>query len=287
MKAVFISGATSGIGLEAAKRLDELGWRVFAAGLPGDDFAPLRAGASERLTPQPLDITDADAVAQAVEQVLNVTGDSGLHGLVNSAGIQIVSPLEALPIERLEQQLSVNLTGHLRVTQAFLPALRKAQGRIVNVSSLMGRVAMPLLGAYSISKHALEALTDVLRLELAPWGIHVASIQPGAVATPMTSGMGAMLQEAEASLPEPVQGAYADLFDAMGTALAQQNAGAVPVQKVADAILHALSSDRPKTRYPVGAAAAGLLAMRTYAPDTVGDAILKRALGLPRTSTKM
>ncbi len=279
-KTVFISGATSGIGFAAAQQLDALGWRVFAAGLPDGDFTALTQEASQNLTALPLDITDAQAVSEAAAQIIQETDDSGLHGLVNSAGIQIVSPLEALPIERLQQQLEVNLYGHLRMTQALLPALRKARGRIVNVSSLMGRVAMPLLGAYSISKHALEALTDGLRLELAPWGIHVASVQPGAVATPMTAGMQQMLAEAEAELPEQAQADYADLFQAMSGALAQQNANAVPVEKVADAILHALSSDNPKIRYAVGAAAAGLLAMRTYAPDAIGDAILKRALGL-------
>lgn len=280
MKTAFISGATSGIGLATAITLDGMGWRVYAAGLQNEDFDTLTKDTSKRFTPISLDITDTEAVNLVASHVIEETRDTGLHGLINSAGIQVVAPLETLPIEQLQQQLNVNLYGHLRVTQALLPALRNAPGRIINVSSLMGRVAMPLLGAYSISKHALEAMTDVLRLELAPWRIHVASVLPGAVATPMTNSMDAILPEAEATLPEAAQADYAELFNAMRNALAQQNAAAISVKAVTDAILHALSSPRPKTRYAVGAAAAGLLAMRTYAPDAVGDAILKRALGL-------
>jgi NAD(P)-dependent dehydrogenase (short-subunit alcohol dehydrogenase family) len=282
MKTVLITGASSGIGLVTAKKLDTLGRRVFAVALPSDDFAALQRGASERLTVLPLDITDENAVSAASHVISNLIGDIGLQGIVNNAGITIPAPLESLPIEALRRQFEVNLFGHLRVIQAFLPLLRqsKTEKRIVNVSSLMGRVAMPLLGAYSLSKHALEAMSDVLRLELVSEGMHVAVVQPGAVATPMTDAMPHLLETSRLKLTHEQQTRYARLYTGMMRTLQKQAQSAMPPEIIADCIVHALTSPKPKTRYAPGAAVKGLMLMRRLAPDTIGDAILRRALGI-------
>lgn len=264
MKTVFISGATSGIGLVTAKKLAELGWTVYAAALPTDDFSVLPS----QINPVPLDIRNSQAVMNAAERIMR---DSGyLDAIVNNAGIQIPSPLETISIDALRQQFEVNVLGHLTVIQAMLPLLRQSDSpRIVNVSSLMGKVAMPLLGAYSMSKHALEAMSDTLRMELK---MQVSLIEMGAIATLMIAKMESML---ESSTPR-----YADLFAGMTKALRKQNERTIPPDLVAKVIIHALTAKKAKTRYIVDAATYGLFMMRKFAPDEIGDKILSWALGL-------
>ncbi len=272
---VLISGATSGIGLATALQLDQAGWQVYALAHPDDDFALLREQASERLVPLACDITDADAIAHAIAPI------ETLDALVNNAGIQVVGTLETLSISALQHQFNVNIIGHLQMIQALLPALKRAErARIVNVSSLMGKVALPVLGAYSMSKHALEAMSDVLRLELAPWGIDVIVIAPGAVQTPMTASMAQLLQDAQTHLNADQRADYAPLYASMAQTLDRQNASAVPAEQVATTIVTAIKRDQPQARYIIGAPTKGLMLMRSLAPDHIGDAILKRALGI-------
>ena len=274
-KVAFVSGATSGIGLATVRALSDSGWIVYAAALPTDDFSHL----PEVVHPITVDITNANDVQAVAERIKSEVGY--VNGLVNNAGIQIVGALETLSSEQIRKQFEVNVFGHLQVIQAMLPLLREGeQPRIVNVSSLMGKVAMPMLGAYSMSKHALEAMTDVLRLELAQWGIHVAAIEPGAVDTPMTNQMETLLKDHDASLTPDMQTKYRSLTDSMIAALETQGKQAVSAERVAGAILHALTSEKPKTRYPIGIPTVGLITMRNLAPDVVGDAILTRALRL-------
>ena len=213
-----------------------------------------------------------------MSQVRQVTNQ--LHGLVNCAGINLLGALETLPIERLSKQLEVNTFGTLCVIQACLPLLRVGKGRIVNVSSIMGEVAMPLLGAYSISKHALEAMSDVLRLELHPSGIKVSVIQMGAVQTPMTSQMRQLVDAAAAKLSEQQRIHYHWLYDGMRQALQRQAQSAISSEQVADVIFHVLTAKNPKERYRVDAASKGLSLMRRLAPEAIGDWILLKALGL-------
>ncbi len=282
MKTVFISGASSGIGRESAQILDALGWRVYAASLPGDDVQELLDHTSANCVPLELDITDADGVQRVAERIRDEAGV--LHGVVNNAGIQIPGAIEGLSVDGFRQQFEVNVFGHVQVTQALLPCLREADnGRLVFVTSIMGRVAMPALGAYSMTKHALEGLVDVLRLELAPDNIHVAAVQPGAVQTQMLDAMPDLMQKARQDTPDALQERYAALYDSMEQVLSTQADNPTPVTDVAEAVIHALTSASPKTRYGVGLPNRGLMAMRRLAPDTVGDAILKRILNLPDT----
>lgn len=261
-KSVFISGAASGIGLLTAQKCAELGWKVYAADLPDADFSALSA-----CVPLTLDIRDREAVFAAVQNI------ESLDALVNNAGVQIPSPLETISEEVLRQHFDVNLFGHLNVIQAMLPLLRKSPSpRIVNVSSLMGKVAMPMMGAYSMSKHALEAMSDTLRLELASFGIQVSLIEMGAVATPMS--------ENAASQFEPSSPLYADLLKLMAKALKKQNRNAIPPELVTKAILHALTAKKAKPRYQIDAATMGLFMMKRFAPDEIADKILLWSLGL-------
>lgn len=277
MKSVVITGASSGIGQAAAIRLAAANWRVFAAVLPSDAVAGFQA---ENISIVPLDLTHATSIQHAAEKISDVIGNDGVQGLVNNAGINVPGVLEALSIDDLRRQFEVNVFGHLRLTQALLPLLRQTEKpRIVNMSSIMGKVAMPTLGAYSMSKHALEAMTDILRLELAPQ-IQVCAIEPGAVQTPMTDAMPNMLDAAQTKMPASLQNYYSGLFAGMKKALQTQAKTAVPPELIVDCIWHALTADNPKPRYTVGAAAKGLLIMRQFAPDAVGDVILRRVLGL-------
>lgn len=278
-KTVFISGASSGIGFVTAQKLDAMGWKVYAAALPTDDFEALKNSATDNLVALPLDIRNPEAVQAAMKQI---EAESGyLNGLVNNAGITVPGALEALALDAVRQQFEVNVFGHLQVTQAMLPLLRQADdARIVNVSSVMGKVAMPLLGAYSMSKHALEAMSDVFRMELAQFGIHVAIIEMGAVDTPMTANIEECTQYYRKGMSEELDNHYADLYEKMIASTVKMGQQAVSPQKIAKTILHALTNSNPKTRYLIGAETAGLITMRKLVPDKFGDTILKWALGL-------
>lgn len=280
-QSVFISGATSGIGLTTAQLLDEQGWRVFAAALPNDDFSLLVNNTSERLVTLQLDITDADAITKVVQTIKEHVGNDGLQAIINNAGIQLVGALETLSANDLRQQFEVNVFGHFQVIQAMLPLLRQTRGRIINISSLMGKVAMPILGAYSMSKHALEGMSDALRLELALFGIDVILIEFGAIDTPMTNGMKVLLDNQFNSLSSEVQANYQSLYNAMTETLVQQAKNATSPEKIAEVIIHALTTNKPKPRYAISPAVKGLMMMRQFAPDEIGDSILKRALKLP------
>jgi NAD(P)-dependent dehydrogenase (short-subunit alcohol dehydrogenase family) len=256
--------------------LVQAGWHVYAAGLPQDDFSVLQ---HPQITPLPLDICDQQAVAAAAERITAQHGS--LRGIVNNAGIQIPGTLETIPMEDLQRQFQVNVFGHLHVTRTMLPLLRAAHGgRIVTVTSMMGKVALPVLGAYSMTKHALEAMCDTLRIELEPQQIQVAIIEPGAIQTPMTGSMGTLMQHAQQQMTDSLHTLYDPLYDAMNAVLQTQEQHATPPETVANAILHALSSPTPRARYAIGAAVKGLIWMRTLAPEPVGDRILKRSLGI-------
>jgi NAD(P)-dependent dehydrogenase (short-subunit alcohol dehydrogenase family) len=166
--AVVITGASTGIGEACALHLDKLGYRVFAGIRKATDGESLRRRASARLVPLRLDISDETEVGLAARNVVEALGDGGLAGLVNNAGIVVGGMLEFLPLDALRRQLEVNVVSQIAVTQAFLPSLRKARGRMVNIGSVSGLISSPFSGAYAASKFALEALTDSLRMELRP-----------------------------------------------------------------------------------------------------------------------
>lgn len=245
MKSVLITGASSGIGEATALRLARAGWGVLAGVRADADADRLRG---ERLEPVTIDVTEPATIAAVAERL----GDDPLDGLVNNAGTALAMPLEFLPLEQLRGQLEVNLVGHLAVTQALLPNLRSARGRIVNVGSIAGRSALPFLGAYAASKHALEAVTDVLRVELRPFGIEVTVIEPGTIATPIWRKGGDRFQELAADLPDELGALYGERMAAFRKAAAAAGQRAEPADEVAIVVERALSEDRPRARYVVG-----------------------------------
>lgn len=278
MKYVVVTGASTGIGEACARRLDKGGWTVFAGVRKDADGERLRAGASERLTPITLDVTDAAQIASAAKVVGDAVGSRSLHGLVNNAGIGTGGPLEFLPLDELRRAFEVNTIGALAVTQAMMPFIRAGRGRIVMISSLGGKVAAPFSGPYSASKHALEAISDSLRIELSGWNIPVAVVEPGVVATPIWEKGKAYAVVAYERLPDEAKRLYPILANA-SERLQRENDRGVDPDDVAKAVQHALSASRPRTRYPVGVDAQVATRVLTKVPDKVRDRIIRRRMG--------
>lgn len=281
MKTVLITGASTGIGEACALRLDRAGYRVFAGVRRREDAERLRAEASPQLSPIFIDVTDAQSIENARVDVWRLLDGGGLDALVNNAGVAIAGPLELLPIDAIRTQLEVNVVGQLAVTQAFLPLIRKATGRVVFMGSIGGRMATPFLGPYCASKFALEALVDSLRVELAPWRIEVAIIEPGTIATPIWSKSDSEAEALEARFNSASGADYTAATSAMREAAAAAGRRGEPASLVADAVLHAVSSPSPKTRYLVGRDARIRALLVRFVPDRLRDRLIARALKLP------
>jgi NAD(P)-dependent dehydrogenase (short-subunit alcohol dehydrogenase family) len=279
--AIVITGASTGIGRACALELDRRGFRVFA-GVRSDTAAKeLQALASARLTPVRIDVTDIASIAAAAKIVEQSVGDAGLAGLVNNAGIVVPGPLEAVPIDALRMQLEVNVIGQVAVTQAFLPLLRKARGRIVNMSSISGGIAAPYLGPYSASKFALEAITDTFRVELRRFGIRVSAVEPGPVATPIWDKSASSADRLSQEIDSKIISLYeADLVP-MRRAMAKSVQAAAPVDLVVRAVVHALTAKRPKTRYFLDWSVRVSFKCMKMVPDRLKDWILRKIIGLP------
>jgi NAD(P)-dependent dehydrogenase (short-subunit alcohol dehydrogenase family) len=277
--AVLISGASTGIGRACAEHLDGLGFTVFAGVRKQSDADSLRGAGSERTQPLMLDVTDSDSITSAMATV-DEASPAGLVGLVNNAGISAGGPLEFVGLDEWRRALEVNFIGQVAVTQAALPALRKARGRIVNMTSIGGRLASPFLGPYNASKFALEAVTDALRLELRQFGIEVAAVEPGAVATPIWEKGRASAEQATTDMPADAVRLYGAGFAAISKFIALGERTGVPPLEVARAVAHALTASRPKTRYVVGRDAKMRLALTRLLPTRAMDRLVVRAMGL-------
>jgi NAD(P)-dependent dehydrogenase (short-subunit alcohol dehydrogenase family) len=269
---VVVTGASSGIGEATAVHLRSLGFDVLAGVRKDEDAERLRRHGVEPLR---LDVTDADSIAAARSSV----GERPLAGLVNNAGVAISGPLEALPIDELRKQLEINVIGQVAVTQAFLPALRAGCGRIVNMSSIGGRVALPLMGPYNASKFALEAISDALRRELRGQGVDVVVVEPGGVKTPIWQKGNAAADEILERMPEDAVERYRPLADALRreSAVIAERSGASP-EEVAEVVGRALTVARPRTRYLVGRDAKVRAPLAKWFPDRLVDAAIARAL---------
>ena len=271
MSSVLVTGASTGIGHATAKRMLAYGLEVFAAARKDEDLERLRG---EGMTPLKLDVTDAGSIAAAKDEL----DERGLRGLVNNAGIAVSGPIEFIPLDELRQQLEVNLVGQVAVIQAFLPNVREAKGRIVNVSSIGGRMALPLVGPYAASKFGLEAVSDSLRRELRPWGIHVSLIEPGAVVTPIWERGRAVADRVEAAMGERAREYYGKLAQRIRDETEKIPDRGVDPDEVAKAIEHALTASRPKVRYVVGRDAKMRLRIKALVGDRRFDALIARTL---------
>jgi NAD(P)-dependent dehydrogenase (short-subunit alcohol dehydrogenase family) len=279
VKSVLVTGASTGIGRATALRLDERGWRVFAGVRRAEDAASLREAGSERLEPLMLDVTDAGQIAAAAERVGAEVGEAGLDGVVNNAGIGVPGPLETLPLEDFRRQIEVNLTAHVAVTQAMLPAVRRARGRIVFIASIGGRMAFPMFGAYNASKFGLEAIGDVFRQELRPWGIRVAVVEPGSIATPIWERGEAEVDAIAGRARDGHAELYGEAIEAYREVAMKTAARGIPPERVAKTIERALTARRPRTRYLVGADARGQALAKRLLPDRAVDWLVARATG--------
>ncbi|HWC48614.1 MAG TPA: SDR family oxidoreductase [Solirubrobacterales bacterium] len=278
MRTALVTGASTGIGRATARRLDGAGWKVFAGVRKEEDGDSLRNEASDRLVPVILDVTDAEQIAAAVERI-GREAEGGLGGLVNNAGVAVPGPLETVPLEDLRHQLDVNLVAYVAVTQAMLPHIRRAEGRIVFLSSIGGRIAFPFGGPYHASKFATEAIGDVFRQELRPWGLKVSLIEPGSIDTPIWERGQRKAEDVEAKAPRTnlLYGAALDKFRKVIEDTAERG---IPPEKVAKAISHALESSRPKARYLVGLDAKVQARLQPFIPTALFDRIVARQLNL-------
>lgn len=266
---VVVTGASTGIGRETSRRLAAAGFRVFGTVRREADALALRADGVE---PVPMEVTDPASIAAARAQVLAALGEAPLAGLVNNAGAPAAGPLEYLPLEELRQVLEVNVIGVVAVTQAFLPALRRSGGRIVNMSSVSGRIAMPFAGPYAASKFALEAISDSLRRELLGSGVRVILIEPGSIRTPIWDKV-----SAPGKLERYDHTPYAAALPLVRKqALAGVERG-LPPSAVADAVLRALRDANPPARIPVIKRKLRFRLLQ-FLPDWVLDWAAQRAL---------
>jgi len=280
--AVVVTGASTGIGRATALRLAAAGFRVFAGVRKQQDFEELQRDVPN-VTPLILDVTDPEQLEAAVKTVAAAVGDNGLQGLVNNAGISGGAPTEFLPLDDLRGMLEVNVVGVVATTQAFLPLLRQGDGRIVCIGSIGGRMAVPFLAAYSMSKAAVSALCDSLRGELRPWGIHVSLVEPGAIRTPIWEKGLKGVDAAQQQWPEAALELYGDTIPKVRAVTEKTAAAAIPPEAVAKVVEHALTANRPRTRYLVGTDAR-IQAMVRRVPDRARDAMIARTIGLSKRS---
>jgi len=286
MPLALITGASTGIGRATTLHLAGKGWTVLAGVRDPSAGERLVADSAPpgRVIPLALEVTDSVQIAQAAARVEQEIADGGasspggLDALINNAGIGVGGPLELIPPEDLRRQFEVNVFAQMAVTQALLPALRRAHGRIVFVSSIGGRVAMAFTAPYAASKHAVEALGDALRVELHSSGIQVALVEPGAVATPIWDK--ARTDADAVSIPPELQAEYGNIPAAMRKVLADTARRGVAPELVAQTIERALTAPRMKARYVVGRDAKVMLLVKRLLPDLVFDRVARRALGV-------
>jgi len=244
-----VTGASTGIGKATALTLDAKGYRVFAGVRKEEDRRALSEEASDALTPLILDVTDTEAIAGAVARVGEETGGR-LSGLVNNAGLSLNGPLELIPVSEIRKMVEVNVVGLLAVTRSLIPLLRKAQGRLINISSGHGLLAIPDKSVYAASKFAVQAISDSLRLELRPFGVSVSNLVVGKVDTAVLEKI---LEErknlAEAADPAVLE-LYAPLFEFFDREV--KNLPGIPPEEVALVVAKALSAQKPKAQYLVG-----------------------------------
>jgi NAD(P)-dependent dehydrogenase (short-subunit alcohol dehydrogenase family) len=247
---------------------------VFAGVRREEDGEALRQAGSGQIKPLMLDVTDSKQIAAAAQQIREHVGSVGLDGLVNNAGIALGGPIEALAIDDLRRQLETNVIGAVAVTQALLPMVRAACGRVVFVGSVNGRLSLPFLSPYAASKHAIEAIGDSLRGEMRPFGVKVSIVEPGAIETPMREKGSAAARKAKDELSADQLRIYGKALDGFMAGAAKADEKTSPPEKVAAAIEHALSAGRPRTRYLVGPDARAQALLRSLLPDRVGDRVI-------------
>lgn len=277
-----VTGASSGIGQATAQVLAARGFHVLA-GVRRESDAKQLSG--ESIEPVMLDITDPAQVAAVSERVQADASSRPLGALVNNAGVAVNGPVEAIPIEEWRRQFEVNFFGHVAVTQALLPALLAGGGRVVNVSSIGGRVVGPTFGAYAASKFALEAMSDALRREVTRLGVRVIVIEPGTVATAIWGKGLVAAQQLADGMSEAQRIRYRGLLAAMSKQAETLARGGIEPADAARVIADAIEARKPRARYLVGRDAKVMARMAGLLPDRIVDRLIARNLGLAEPAT--
>ena len=272
-----VTGTSSGIGRATVLELTRLGFKIFASVRKANDAEAL-AKIAPGVTPLIFDVADEQSVAVAAERIEAMVGDAGLYGLVNNAGVGTFGPVEGIPLGEWRRQMEINVIGQVAVIQAFLPLLRKARGRIVNIGSIGGRTTIPFGGALCASKHAVEAINDALRMELKHWGISVSLVAPGSI---HTNAADRMVADGEAMMkqmrPDRLS-LYEQRFRHMLNTMSKDEMSGSSPEVVAKVVARALTDLRPKTRYPAGKRSVFLAVMASILPTRVFDSIKLRQM---------
>ncbi|MGC2197169.1 MAG: SDR family oxidoreductase [Terriglobales bacterium] len=280
-KTVVITGASSGIGRASVSRLIQSGWQVFATVRKLEDGDRLQSEFGANLTAAILEVRDRASIRSAAGEVTAQLQGRGLDGLVNVAGMGMVRPVEYVTADELRELFEVNVFGQIAVTQAFLPLLRKARGRIVNISSVGAHIAIPFGALLNASKSAFGSFSDTLRMELHPFGIRVSTVEPGAIKTPAVDKTLGNIETVIGNLPARGAEQYGEMLKRFASrAYAREMNGSEP-DVVARAVQHALTARRPRIRYQTGKDAKLLVTLPRILPDRLLDAIRLRMLGLP------
>ena len=277
---VLVTGASAGIGRATALRLAASGCHVYAGVRKPADGDALAGAATGELTPLPLDVTDTGQIAAAVQVIGEHTGEAGLVGLVNNAGIGVFGPLEIIPLDQFRRQLEVNVTGQLAMTQAALPLLRRARGRIVMIGSIGARFTPPFIGPLAASKSAIATLSEALRQELAPWDIRVVLIEPGSIRSEAVGKLGQDASQVMAQASPAGRDLYEDAFLRLVGFFSALHEKGSPPDAVARAVEHALTMPRPRACYLAGKNARRM-ALIAKLPTPALDALRRRLAHQP------
>jgi NAD(P)-dependent dehydrogenase (short-subunit alcohol dehydrogenase family) len=276
MPTALVTGASRGIGKATVEYLAARGWEVVAGVRSRQDAEIVTKLNPQRVSSVILDVTSADDIA-----ALDATLPERLDAIVNNAGIVVAGAIETVGADEWRKQLDVNVIGQLAVTQAVLPRLRRSRGRILFISSVNGRLSMPLVGPYAASKFALEAAADALRMELAPWKIPVVIVEPAQTDTDMWRTADDMAAELEAGLSQEHRGLYAKHIAGFRKAIPVSQRIAVPTEKVCAVVEEALTARRPRARYVVGIGPKLQVALMTNLPTKMRDRVLRRVSRQP------
>ncbi|KAL9985510.1 hypothetical protein ACROYT_G007925 [Oculina patagonica] len=280
-KYVLVTGCDSGFGRETAIRLDEMGVNVIATCLTKEGEQSLKAVTSEKLKTFQMDVTNSQKINDVFKEVKRtIPCDTGLWGLVNNAGILVTHPIEWAPLNIFKRTADVNLWGMIDVTKTFLPLVKKARGRVVNFSSVAGRLSSNFFGPYAVSKYGVEAFSDALRREMHPWGIEVSIMEPGGFQTNMNEP-GARereLKQGWENLSEELKKEYGEQYLEKGISFFNGFTSSPHTYQVVDAVVDALTSHSPRDRYLVGLDARFFFAWLARLPTVVSDFIVTRML---------
>lgn len=282
-RSILITGASSGIGRATALRLARHGWRVFATIRRESDAEALRSEAQGDIETIHLDVADPVSIAAAAQEIEKRLEERGLDALLNNAGIGITAPVEHTSPDQLRNIFEINLFGQIAVIQAFLPLIRRANGRVINIGSVGDHITPPFGGALAASKAAFASMSSALRLELRPQGIHVCIVEPGSIDTPAVEKTLGAVEEKIASLPLDAARLYGPAMRKVTVTFAKKEHSGSPPETVAKVVERALNERNPQTRYPAGKDSRKLSLLARFLPERILDRAILKVFGLPTT----